>query len=571
MGTLYLIRHGLPAFEGEKRCIGATDLPLSEEGREQMRRVRERLQHANIRRIYVSPMARTRESAQIISGGYIPVTEVPELQEIHMGCWENLTFSEIRERYPEDYEARGKNFADFKPEGGETFRECRRRAYLAYRRILTEADGNIAIVAHAGLNRALISLLEDRSLSEVMEIPQAYGSVYHWNIGPRLGAVITAAGCSSRMGSLKPLLPLDGESLLERECRTLFRAGARQITIVTGREAECIEEQLAGPGITFVHNAEYKTTGMLTSACMGFRATSSYLDGVYFLPADAPLFSLYTLRREAKEFSWADADLFRPVYQGEPGHPLLIRTSFFPVIYNYQGECGLRGICETYSDRLHEIPVPDPGIVLDADVPEDYERLVAYDRSENVPSRERCLELMEWRKLPEHLQAHCLAVADLAVQMASEYNRAGGHLDTALVEAGGLLHDLEKQQPFHAAAAADLLCQLGFAAVADTVRYHEHLPEKKTKEIDEAAIVYLADKFFLGTELCTLKARYEQRLAKYTGDREAEAAIRRKQETAEKMLQIYRDFLVKGTAEDRMKNPREETEKRSLESANMEE
>ena len=228
MGTLYLIRHGLPAFEGEKRCIGATDLPLSEEGREQMRRVRERLQHANIRRIYVSPMARTRESAQIISGGYIPVTEVPELQEIHMGCWENLTFSEIRERYPEDYEARGKNFADFKPEGGETFRECRRRAYLAYRRILTEADGNIAIVAHAGLNRALISLLEDRSLSEVMEIPQAYGSVYHWNIGPRLGAVITAAGCSSRMGSLKPLLPLGGESLLERECRTLFRAGARQ-------------------------------------------------------------------------------------------------------------------------------------------------------------------------------------------------------------------------------------------------------------------------------------------------------------------------------------------------------
>ena len=95
--------------------------------------------------------------------------------------------------------------------------------------------------------------------------------------------------------------------------------------------------------------------------------------------------------------------------------------------------------------------------------------------------------------------------------------------------------------------------------------------KKKTKEIDEAAIVYLADKFFLGTELCTLKARYEQRLAKYTGDREAEAAIRRKQETAEKMLQIYRDFLVKGAAEDRRKNPREETEKRSSESAKMEE
>ena len=549
MGTLYLIRHGQPEFDGGKRCIGATDLPLSEEGREQMRQVKERLSHANIRRIYTSPMARTRESAQIISGGYIPVTELPELREIHMGCWENLSFWEIRERYPEEYEARGKDFADFRPEGGETFRECRQRAYLAYRRILTEADGNIAIVAHAGLNRALISLLEDRSLSEVMQIRQDYGAIYHWSIGPRLGAVITAAGRSSRMGSLKPLLPLDGESLLERECRTLFRAGARQIMIVTGREAERIEEQLAGPGITFVHNAEYKTTGMLTSACMGFRAARAYLDGVYFLPADAPLFSLYTLRREAEEFSWADADLFCPVYQGRPGHPLLIRSSFFPAIYNYQGEQGLRGICAQYSDRLQEISVPDPGIVLDADVPEDYERLIAYDRSERIPSRERCLELMEWRRLPEHLRAHCLAVADLAVQMAQEYNRAGGYLDIALVEAGGLLHDLEKMQPFHAAAAADLLCQLGFAAVADAVRYHEHLPEEKTGEIDEAVIIYLADKFFLGTVPCTLEERYGQRLRKYAGDAEAEAAIRRKQRTAEKMLQNYRDFLAKSSVE----------------------
>lgn len=107
-------------------------------------------------------------------------------------------------------------------------------------------------------------------------------------------------------------------------------AGARQITIVTGREAECIEEQLAGPGITFVHNAEYKTTGMLTSACMGFRATSSYLDGVYFLPADAPLFSLYTLRREAKEFSWADADLFRPGVSRRTGSSPADPHIFFP-------------------------------------------------------------------------------------------------------------------------------------------------------------------------------------------------------------------------------------------------
>lgn len=543
MGLLYIIRHGKPEFDGEKRCIGTTDLPLSEEGREQMLHVRERLRHANIRKIYVSPLARTRESAEILSEGLIPIQEMPELREIAMGKWENQTFSQIRRDYPEEYEARGLDFADFRPEGGESFRDCQKRAYLAYRKILTEADGNVAIVAHAGFNRALISFLENRELSQLMAIPQPYGHVYHWDIGPRLGAVIVAGGRSSRMGKLKPLLPIGEDSLLERECKNLFRAGARQVTVVTGREAARVEAAVQGPGVVCVENKSYETTGMLESVCLGLKATPRRLDGVYFLPADAPMFSLYTLRKEEESFLWEDADLFRPVYRGLPGHPLLIRRAIFEKIYEYDGERGLQGICEQYQKRCRDVLVPDPGILMDADVPEDYQALLDYEAAIHMPSRERCREIMAWRKLPLALEEHCLAVAKKALELAEAYNRAGGDLDLELVEAGALLHDLERMVPHHAEAAYHVICQLGFARIADVVRYHEHLPEELRGEINEIVLVYLADKLVLGSMPCTLQERYDHRRAEFSGNHMALEAIDEKQKVAELMYRRYQQAI----------------------------
>lgn len=553
MGLLYIIRHGKPEFRGEKRCIGTTDLPLSEEGREQMREVCERLRHANIRRIFVSPLARTRESAEILSEGMIPITEIPELREIDMGVWENQTFSRIRRDYPEEYEARGRDFAGFRPQGGETFRECQQRAYLAYRKILAEAEGNVALVAHAGVNRALISFLEGRELSQLLSIPQPYGNIYQWDIGPRLGAVIVAGGRSSRMGKLKPLLPIGEDSLLERECKSLFRAGARRVTVVTGREAARVEAAVRGPGVVCVENKAYETTGMLESVCLGLKATPRRLDGVYFLPADAPLFSLYTLRKEEESFLREDADIFRPVYRGLPGHPLLIRRAIFEEIYEYDGARGLQGFCEQFSQRCREVSTPDPGILMDADVPEDYQALLDYETAVSAPSRERCREIMAWKKLPPALEEHCLAVAQKALELAEAYNRAGGDLDRNLVEAGALLHDLEKMTPHHAEAAYHVLCQLGFARIADVVRYHEHLPEELQGEINEMVIVYLADKLVLGSRPCTLQERYDHRRAEFSGNPMALEAIDEKQKAAERMYRRYQQ-AVEDAGEKRKEN-----------------
>ena len=67
MRTIYLIRHGKPEFPDERKyCIGRTDLPLSEEGRTQIRALGETFAGRRIEKIYTSPLKRCRESAAIL-------------------------------------------------------------------------------------------------------------------------------------------------------------------------------------------------------------------------------------------------------------------------------------------------------------------------------------------------------------------------------------------------------------------------------------------------------------------------------------------------------------------------
>ena len=89
MRTIYLIRHGKPEFPDERKyCIGRTDLPLSEEGRTQIRALGETFAGRRIEKIYTSPLKRCRELAAILQeviDRSIPIEVVDGLAEIDMG------------------------------------------------------------------------------------------------------------------------------------------------------------------------------------------------------------------------------------------------------------------------------------------------------------------------------------------------------------------------------------------------------------------------------------------------------------------------------------------------------
>ena len=200
---------------------------------------------------------------------------------------------------------------------------------------------------------------------------------------------------------------------------------------------------------------------------------------------------------------------------------------------------GLRGACEKLGDRKRQVAVPDPGILMDADVPEQYQELLTYTSSLRVPSREWCEELMDYLGLPSGLRAHLKKTAETARKMAEAVNMAGGRLDAELAERAALLHDIAKGQENHAALAAAWLRDLGYIRTAEPVESHGALPEKRRDRADERLIVFLADKLVQGDRSCTLKERYQSRLLQYMGNPEAEAAVRKRWQEARQAEQVY--------------------------------
>lgn len=188
------------------------------------------------------------------------------------------------------------------------------------------------------------------------------------------GAVIVAAGLSSRMGDFKPMLNIGSISIAQRVIATLQQAGAERIVVVTGYNAATLERHLANLGVIFLRNNDFATTQMFDSAKIGLRYIQDKCDRVLFTPVDIPLFTAATVETLIS----SDAPLACPTCGGQTGHPMMLSSSLIPAILADSGEMGLRGAISRLNTEMVEIPVNDPGILMDADTMEDYDALLRY-------------------------------------------------------------------------------------------------------------------------------------------------------------------------------------------------
>ena len=186
-----------------------------------------------------------------------------------------------------------------------------------------------------------------------------------------VGAVVIAAGLSSRMGAFKPMLPLGGSTVSRRLVSTLKEAGTDPVVVVTGHRGGELEEHLEDLGVLFVRNEKFAETQMFDSARLGFEVIMGKCRRVFFTPADIPLFTADTLRALLK----TDAPLVYPAYKGETGHPVLVSAEILPQITGYTGSDGLRGAFRQFENEAKKIEVPDIGITRDADTPEEFKVL----------------------------------------------------------------------------------------------------------------------------------------------------------------------------------------------------
>ena len=159
---LYLVRHGITQSNIDGRHLGQRDEGLTEKGRQQARDIAELLKSERFDVIYTSPLMRARDTASEISvyhPGNGPLSD-PRLIELHMGIFDGLLPDEARRQFGEEYAEREKNKFGFRIPGGESYRMALERVTPFVRDVTDEfPEGNVCIVGHQGINRAILGRL----------------------------------------------------------------------------------------------------------------------------------------------------------------------------------------------------------------------------------------------------------------------------------------------------------------------------------------------------------------------------------------------------------------------------
>ena len=358
---------------------------------------------------------------------------------------------------------------------------------------------------------------------------------------PHLGALILAAGQSTRMGAPKALLPLGEQSMLA-QCTALFReCGIGEIVVVTGCHAVAVGVAAAAAGARVVHNPMY-ALGMYGSIRAGVRFLAGRCDGFFLLPVDIPLLRRGTVILLARAFAADPLRIYHPVFAGRRGHPPLLPAGLIaPILEREHRDEGLRGLLreveQIHPHLVQDVDVADAHIHIDLNTPESYRDGCLRFARRGVPNMAEC-EVIFTRLHPMSATglAHGRAVAEVAAAIAETVNRHSGRsLDVELCRAGGWLHDLAKESLHPEREGEFRLRELGFDRAGAIVGGLRDLPWDASLVVGEREIVHLADTLIRGSELVTVRERFEEKMLIYRKDPATVRAIDRQLEQAERL------------------------------------
>ena len=182
--------------------------------------------------------------------------------------------------------------------------------------------------------------------------------------------VILAAGYSSRAGDFKPGLDLFGKSILQRTIDSMSEL-CENIIVVGGHQYDVICEIVKDtPKVETVKN-DHVELGMFYSVKTGIKAVRS--DRFFIIPGDQPVVRPETY----KTLIGYNVDIVIPSYRGKKGHPVLFRSELIPEILSWADTKILRNYIHS-KDQVKLVDVDDPGIGLDVDTVDDYEKIKTY-------------------------------------------------------------------------------------------------------------------------------------------------------------------------------------------------
>lgn len=185
----------------------------------------------------------------------------------------------------------------------------------------------------------------------------------------KVEGIILAAGLSSRAGTNKLVLEINNKTVIERCIYGMYDICSK-ITVVVGHKIGDIKNILNKyPKIEIVYNSDY-LNGMFSSVKKGL--TNVKEDNFFLIPGDYPVVNKKTYDEMLK----LDKNIVIPIYNGIRGHPLLMKSILINEILEDAS-------CKSLRDFINKkgftsVNVKDPGILMDIDTMEDYNKILTY-------------------------------------------------------------------------------------------------------------------------------------------------------------------------------------------------
>ncbi len=194
----------------------------------------------------------------------------------------------------------------------------------------------------------------------------------------KLGAILLAAGGSSRLGSPKQLLRVGEEALVTRVARCLIELDLLVVTVVTGSASQAVADQLAGLPVQIVHNPCWQE-GMAGSLTAGVKNLPAEIEGALIVLCDQWQVGLADLRQLVQvwntDISRIAAACWHEEGQQVIGPPAIFPRSLFKELTTLKGDRGARAVIEKH--RGHSRFVSVENARFDLDVPADLQHLPA--------------------------------------------------------------------------------------------------------------------------------------------------------------------------------------------------
>lgn len=187
----------------------------------------------------------------------------------------------------------------------------------------------------------------------------------------KVAAIVLAAGRSTRMGGPNKLLAeLEGKKLVRIVAEQALASKACEVIVVTGHQADLVEQALADLRVRFVRNPDF-AGGLASSVKAGIAAVSENADGAVVCLGDMPMVSSEMLDRLIGTFEPDRGNLIVvPVADGRRGNPVLWSRRFFQELMTLDGDVGARHLIAKHAEAVAEVPVEGDGAFLDIDTPQ---------------------------------------------------------------------------------------------------------------------------------------------------------------------------------------------------------